>query len=58
MTLELAIQKMVSVFGVGSESTKEIALVLQRFGAPSTVTQATLDKVMKAGYALKGMGIK
>jgi len=57
MTLQTAVAKLVKEFGKPHHDPEQIANILRRFGASNSVSPANLGKLMKAGRALKALGV-
>lgn len=58
MTLEIAVQKIIDTLGMASQNTARIVTILAQCSSPANISQHTLDKVLRAGRALRAIGVK
>ena len=58
MTLEKAIGILLNEFGTGKEPVASIVELVRHLGGPKSVSQANMDKLLKLGRGLKGLGVK
>ena len=58
MTLEKAIRILLNEFGTGTEPEAGIVKLVKQLGEQKSVSQVNMDKLLKLGRGLKGLGIK
>ena len=58
MTLEKAIRILLNEFGTGNEPEAGIVKLVKQLGEQKSVSQVNMDKLLKLGRGLKGLGIK
>lgn len=58
MTLETAVQKIIDTMSMENRDAARIARILAQNGAPSNVPHHVFERIIRAGKALKAIGIK